>query len=198
MKKRILFPVIFLFMTGMSMAQPFTMNPDIIPVELTLHPFKPAGQEKLNGNISITNVTQVKDTLYFFAKGFSMYSPAYVGITMKDKSTAADIGLFKANWLKPSRGGNTGEKGVWEEKFKTEGDFGIRVISKNKPCTYSIVIWNGKEIDVDVPSPFSYKEGGSGGGGIGGFFKNYWLYMVIGVLVIAVLLLMLKLKKRKL
>ena len=197
MQKQLLFLSAFLFATVLTMAQPFTMNPDIVPVELNLHPFKPAGNEKLNGKISITSVTQVKDTLYFFVKGFSMYSPAYAGITVKDKSNSADVGLFKENWLKPSKGGNTGEKGLWEEKFKTEGDFGIRVIAKTKPCTYSIVVWNGNDVEVDVPSAFTYKEGGAADEGVGGFFKANWMYITIGALVIALLLVMLKLKKRK-
>lgn len=197
MKKQFLVLIASLFSFFIASAQPFTMNPDIVPVELNLHPFKPAGSEKLNGRIGITTVTQVKDTLYFFVKGFSMYSPAYAGITMKDKSNSADVGLFKENWLKPSKGGNTGEKGVWEEKFKTEGDFGIRVIAKNKPCTYSIIVWSGKDVDVDVPSAFTYKEGGASGGGIGGFFKTNLMYIIIGLLVIALLFVMLKLKKRK-
>ena len=198
MQKQLLFLFSFLFATVLSIAQPFTMNPDIVPVELNLHPFKPAGNEKLNGKIGITSVTQVKDTLYFFVKGLSVYSPAYAGITVKDKSNSADVGLFKENWLKPSKGGNTGDKGVWEQKFKTEGDFGIRVIAKTKPCAYSIVVWNGNDVEVDVPSAFTYKEGGAaGGGGIGGFFKANWMYIVIGLLVIALLLVLLKLKKRK-
>ena len=181
-----------------SIAQPFTMNPDIVPVELNLQPFKPTGAEKLNGRLGITSVTQVKDTLYFFAKGFSAYAPAYAGITLKDKSNNVEVGLFKENWLKPSKGGNAGEKGVWEEKFKTEGDIGIRVIAKTKPCTYSIVLWNGKDVDVDVPSAFTYKEGGaSGAEGIAGFFKKYLVFIIIAGLAIAVLLLLLKLKKRK-
>ena len=197
MKKRIPVLFVFLFITVNAIAQPFTMNPAIVPTELTMHPFKPAGEDKLNGNISITTVTQVKDTLYFFIKGFSIYSPAYAGITLKDKSNSAEVGLFKENWLKPSKGGNTGDKGVWEEKFKTEGDIGIRVIAKTKPCDYSIVVWNGKDIDVAVPSAFTYKEGGTGGGGIGGFLKSNLVYILIGVLLVAVLFLLLKLKKRK-
>ena len=197
MKKRIPALLILLFIAGNTIAQPFTMNPDIVPTELIMHPFKPAGADKLNGRISISSVTQVKDTLYFFVKGLSVYSPSYAGITVKDKSSSVDVGLFKENWLKPSKGGNTGEKGVWEEKFKTEGDLGIRVIAKTKPCEYSIVVWNGNDVDVAVPSAFNYKEGGTGGGGIGGFLKSNWLYILIGVLLVAVLFLLLKLKKRK-
>ena len=199
MNKHLLFLFISFFIAGLVIAQPFTMNPDIVPTELTLNPFKPATNEKMNGRISITNVTQVKDTLYFFVKGLSVYSPAYAGITMKDKTNSADIGLFKENWLKPSKGGNTGDKGVWDQKFKTEGDFGIRVIAKTKPCTYSIIVWNGNDIEVEVPSAFTYKEGGAAdtGGGIGGFFKANLMYIIIGLLVIALGIVLLKLKKRK-
>jgi len=72
-----------LFYSGFLFAQPFTMNPDIVPTELNLYNFKPAGKDKLDGRINVTSVTQQKDTSYYFAKGFSIYSVGYVGITLK-------------------------------------------------------------------------------------------------------------------
>jgi hypothetical protein len=187
---------VLLMAVKFSYAQPFTMNPAIVPEELHLYNYNPAGNPKAKGRLNVTDVTQTADTMYFFAQGFSIYSPGYVGITVKDKSTSVDVTMFKENWLKEDRKGTTNEKGHWDAKFKTEGDLGIRVIAKTKPCTYALVVWNGPDVEVQVPPAFEYGKSG-GSGGAGAFFKNNWLYIVIGVLVIAVLLLFVKLKKRR-
>ena len=202
MKKRIrLIRTIGLVLSFFSvhplLAQPFTMNPDITPIELNLYEFKPAGNEKANGRLNVTDVTQDKDTQYYFAKGFSIYSAAYVGVTLQDKSNNVEVSLFKENWLKESQGGTTNGQGHWDAKFKTEGDFGIRVIAKTIPSTYALVVWNGKDVEPEVPSPFVYKEGGSDGGGKAGFFKKNLMVIIIAVLGVAVIFLFLKLKKRK-
>lgn len=180
-----------------ALAQPFTMDPAIVPEELKLYPYNPAGNEKAKGRLNVTDVTQTADTMYFYAQGFSIYSSGYAGITVKDKSQQVEVAMFKENWLKPDREGTTNEKGHWDARFKTEGDCGIRVIAKTKPCTYALVVWNGKDVEVNVPSPFKYGEAGASGGGAGGFFRNNWLYIVIGLLVVIVAFLFIKLQKRK-
>ena len=190
--------LILLLLAGkFSNAQPFTMNPDIVPEELHLYKYEPSNNPKAKGRLNVTDVTQTKDTMYFFAQGFSIYSPGYVGVTVQDKSTNVEVTLFKENWLKENRKGTTNAKGHWDAKFKTEGDFGIRVVVK-QPCTYALVVWNGSDVEVPVPSAFQFgKSDAASGGGMGAFFKNNWLYILIGVLVIAVLLLLVKLKKRR-
>jgi hypothetical protein len=197
LQKKIPAILIMLLLTGkFSTAQPFTMNPAIVPEELHLYNYNPSSNPKAKGRLNVTDVTQTADTMYFFAQGFSIYSPGYVGITMQDKSASVEVAMFKENWLKEDRKGTTNDKGHWDAKFKTEGDLGIRVIAKTKPCTYALVVWNGSDVEVPVPSAFEYGKSGTGGGA-GGFLKNNWLYIVIGVLVIAVLLLFIKLKKRR-
>lgn len=191
--KKIILAILLLFSAVLSKAQPFTMNPDIVPTELNLYDFKPAGKDQLAGRMNVTEVTQDKDTLYFFAKNFSIYSPAYVGITAEDKAADLKIGLFTENWLKPVQGGNTADSGHWEKRFKVEGDFGIRVIVKTKPVKYSLVIWNGKDVEVAVPTAFSYNQDAKGGGD--SFFKKNWMYIAIGVLLLAVIILFIKRKK---
>jgi LPXTG-motif cell wall-anchored protein len=152
-----------LLLTGaLAKAQPFSLDPNITPTELTLVDFNPEKQPLAKGHINVTDVTQVVDTQYYFVKGISIYSPAYINITSKDKESGIKIDLCKENWLTASRSGVTNENGYWEDKFKTEGDIGIRVIAKSKPCTYALVTWVGNEADIDVPSAFVYSENGGG------------------------------------
>jgi hypothetical protein len=142
--------VCFLFVVK---AQPFTLNKNIKPVELTLIPYK-AKDSVYNGKINITTVTQKEDTLYFFVKGLSMYQPTYIGFDSEDKKQKTKIFLCKDNWKIANKTGQL-TNGYWYEKFKTEGSYGIMVI-KNKPTdVYNIMIWVGKELlNRKLPSPF--------------------------------------------
>lgn len=73
------------------------------------------------------------------------------------------------------------------------------VIAKNKPASYSLVVWNGDEVNFEMPSVFnngidktdSVKKGGDG------FLKKNLMYIIIGLLVIVVGFLVYKLKNKK-
>ncbi len=182
---------------GKLHAQPFSLDENIKPIELNFIPVNPPKKPMAKGRMNVTIINQVVDTMYFFAKGFSMYSPVYVGVTAKDKSVPLQVDLCKENWLTASRQGNTGDKGYWEDKFKTEGDIGLRIIAPTKPAGYTIVVWNGEEVKVDLPSPFSKGSPGGGGGGLMGFLKHNMLYIIIGVLLLVIAFLFFKFKKKK-
>jgi hypothetical protein len=198
-KKHALLILLATYLMGMATvhAQPFTLDNNIKPIELNFVNIDPPKKPTAKGRLNVTNITQVADTMYYFGKGFSTYSPVYVGVTAKDKAVPLQVDLCKENWLTASRQGNTGEKGYWEDKFRTEGDFGIRVIAKTKPASYTIVVWNGEDIKVDVPSPFSKDKPGSSGGGIMGFLKKNLVYAIIVVLLLVIGLLFMKMKKNK-
>jgi hypothetical protein len=187
---------LFIFVFGQVNAQPFTLEDHIKPVKLELHKFNPSKEPKAKGRLGVAQITQVKDTMYFWAGGISIYSPVYVGVNVADPSNTVEVRLHKMNWKEASRSGSTDNKGHWEEKFKTENDFGIMVIAKSKPVTYSIVTWAGDESKFELPTVFK-KDDGSGGGVEGNFFKDNMLYIIIGVLVLAILVMFLKLKSRK-
>ena len=189
-----LFTLTVLLFGASAMAQPFSLDPNINPAELTLVNFNPAKQPLAKGHISVTDVTQVKDTQYYFLKGFSIYSPAYVGITAKDKKQGISIDLFKENWLAASRSGVTDGEGHWEDKFKTEGDLGIRVIIKDKPSSYALVVWEGKEADINMPSAFAYS---AGGGSTGGGNKKILLYAAIAAVVLLLVIVFFIKRKKK-
>jgi len=39
-------------------------------------------------------------------------------------------------------------------KFKTSGDFGIRIAPDKLPAKYAVLVWVGNEVDVPFASPF--------------------------------------------
>ncbi len=134
-------------------AQPFTLDKKIKPVELIWQNYK-AKDSTWNGKINISTVKQVKDTAYFFVKGLSIYQPVYVSLSTNDKKGECNIFLCKESWTKPDKRGVL-KNGYWYEAFKTEGGFGIMVVTKKKPQTYQILVWSGKElINRKLPSPF--------------------------------------------
>ncbi len=193
--------LLMLVISASAMAQPFNLDTSINPVEIKLRPFKPTTKDSAlqKGKMNIMRVTQVKDTLYYFVQGASIYSPVYVGVTSLDPANKIKVQLHKMNWQNASRSGTTDSKGQWSEKFKTENDFGIMVIPGSKPAKYSILVWVGDEPKMELPTAFSgdAKEekapGKEGKGGSG----NTLLYIIIAVLAVAVGFLFFKMKNKK-
>ena len=175
------------------MAQPFTLDKKFKPVQLKLNKYDPPNEPKAKGRISITEVIQKEDTLFYFVKGTSIYSPIYVGLQSGDStSSTIEVSLHKLSWKRAERSGTTDATGHWEQQFKTENDFGIRVIVKDKPTAYSLMVWVGDEVKMELPTVF--KKGTIPRGG--NFFKDNLLYIIIAVLAILVLVLFIKFKKK--
>lgn len=181
-----------------GVSQPYSLKEDVKPVKLELHKFNPSSNPKAKGSLNITNVTQVKDTLYYFVSGISIYSPVYVIVSSKEADKKLDIRLCKMNWNNPDRSGSTNSSGIWSDKFKTETDFGIMVIAREKPSDYSLMVWVGDEAKFELPTVFSGKENEEKGDSEkGNFLKENALYIVIGLLVLIIGILFIKLKKNK-
>lgn len=191
-----------IFIFSLSNAQPFTLDPAIKPVELKLQPFNPKQKEreKEKGRINVTKVTQVKDTLYYFVQGASIFSPVYVGVTTSDPANKINVQLSKMTWNNVDRKGSTDDKGQWHETFKTENDFGIMVVPDAKPAKYTLMVWVGNEAKIELPSVLNNskkdskdisKEGEKNGS------SSMLLYVVIGILVALVAFLFFKLKNKK-
>lgn len=198
MKKIVLHLVIIFFLSAAmntpAIAQPFTLD-SIHVTELKLVDFTPK-KSAIKGRINLTHVTQVKDTMYYFVTGVSVYSPTYVSVTTRDKTKPVEVRLHKWNWHDVLRSGNTGDSEHWEDKFRTETDFGIMVVSKNNPVDYAITVWTGEEAKAPLPSPFSKAKASAGDSAASGeFFKKNWMYFVIGILVIIIAFLFIKRKK---
>ncbi|HOZ70703.1 MAG TPA: hypothetical protein PLU11_11460 [Chitinophagaceae bacterium] len=181
---------------GLLRAQPFTLD-NITPTELLLVDYKKEDTLR-RGLINVTTVNQVKDTAWYFVKGLSMFSPVYFGLTAPEGNGNIRVQLCKDNWKTANRSGETGEKRHYQEQFKTEGDFGIMVIAEQKPASYTMITWTGKEAkEVGITSPFK----GEGEGAIkeqgGNFLKENYLYILIGLMVVVIAYLVFKMKKSK-
>ncbi len=174
-------------------AQPFNLNDNINPVELTLQEYHPTDSAK-RGMINLSTVEQTTDTMYFFVKNLSMYAPVYFQVFAAGATAPLDVSLHKENWLKALQNGNTGDKKFWDTRFRTEGDFGIRVHATSLPAKYTVLVWEGKEANIKMPSPFVGYDKAKGGGFMA-ILKAYWMYILIALLAVAVVYLLVKRKK---
>jgi hypothetical protein len=177
-------------------AQPFNLDENIRPVELNFEEYKKEGEDKPKGRISMNTYSQENDTAYYFIKGLSMYSPTYFSLNSADPAADIKVSLCKENWHTFHQTGNVKGKSIWKSNFKTEGDFGIRVVANKKPAHYVLLVWTGDEIKVELPSVF--KSGDPAAATGSSWFKKNMLVVIgaiVALLVIGFLLFKLKNKK---
>ena len=186
--------ILVFFLLNRAGAQPFTLDDRIQPKELKLGDYK-KDDPKAKGKISATAFSQDADTAYYWVQGISMYSPTFFSITASDPAADLKINLCKENWKQPHKKGELKGKGKWNANFKTEGDFGIQVITAKKPARYALLVWTGDEVKVDLPSPF--KSGNGTSTGRGWFKKNMVLVIALVAALAVIGFLVFKLKKAK-
>ena len=135
-------------------AQPFTLDDKIKPTELKLAPYR-AGDPKADGRVYGDVIAQTAPTQYFFVQGLSIFSPSYVGVAEEDATSPISVEVAKETWEQPHLKGQTGASGRWDAKFRTSGDFGIKVTADHVPVRYAVVVWSGNEVNAPMPSPFT-------------------------------------------
>ncbi len=186
----------FLFSYTDLFAQPFNLNESVQPVELNFTEYKKEGSDTAKGKISMNTLSQEKDTMYYFIKGLSMYSPTYFSLNSADPGADIKVNLCKENWHTFHQTGAVKGKSIWKSNFKTEGDFGIMVIANKKPVRYVLLVWTGDEMKIEMPSVFKNGDAKSLNGG--GWFKKNMLVIIIGVVAVLIIaFLLFKLKNKK-
>lgn len=197
MKKKTYWLLVVLMLASVQLtAQPFNLTETVQPVELNFTEHKKEGDEKTKGRISINTLTQETDTMYYFIKGLSLYSPTYFSLNSSDPDADIKVNLCKENWHLFHQTGEVKEKEIWKSKFKTEGDFGIMVIANKKPVRYVLLVWTGDEMKIEMPSVFKNAEGAAMNDG--GWLKNNMTVVIIGIVGLLIIsFLLFKLKKKK-
>lgn len=154
-----LFLILFLvfLLLNTSNAQPYTLDKNVKPIELRLIDYAGnKGDTTWKGKVNFTTVTPKKDTTYFFVRGLSVYQPIYFSTTGKNKNL--EISLCKDSWKRANQKGNLKSNEKWSTHFKTEGSFGIMMITKTRE-PYQMFTWVGKPIRAkDIAAPFKKEE----------------------------------------
>lgn len=140
-----------------TLAQPYTLDKKIKPFQLRLIAYKgELNDSTWKGQVNFTTVTPKKDTTYFFINGLSVYQPIYLKATGKKNNVK--IVLCKNTWKTADQSGNLKAEGKWSTHFKTEGSFGIMVITISRE-PYQLFTWVGKPIrGKDIAAPFKKQE----------------------------------------
>src|SRR5687767_8054993 len=103
----------FLFCPGgRGIAQPFNLDENIQPVELNFTEHKKESEEKAKRRISINDLTQDKDTIYYFIKNLNMYAATYFSLNSKEADADIKVLLCKENWKKAHRTGEVKGKAL--------------------------------------------------------------------------------------
>lgn len=193
---RLLLFALLQMMQEKIMAQPFNLTETVQPVELNFTEYKKDGDDKAKGRISMNTLSQESDTMYYFIKGLSMYSPTYFSLNSSDPDADIKVNLCKENWHSFHQTGDVKGKGIWKSQFKTEGDFGIMVIANKKPVRYVLLVWTGDEMKIEMPSVF--KSAGAAALQESGFFaKNKTIVIIGSAALLLILFLLFKLKNKK-
>ena len=153
-----LFVVISFSAAQDAIAQPFALDEKIKPTELKLTEYT-SKDPRMKGKVAVAEVTQKNDSLYFFVKGISIFSPVIILVESMDKTEKLNVSLHKNTWNAVEVSGETGSDGTWSKTFTTAGDVGIKIGTKKFPTKYQVVVWVGDEVDVQMPSPFKPNGG---------------------------------------
>jgi len=138
-----------------SIAQPFNLDKKIKPVELKLLKFQPKDQPK--GRLNVTKAYQLNDTAYYYCKGLSIYGITQLTVASKGSANLVSVTLHKDSWKKVSKNIPINKARLYESSFKTEGSFGLRVVSKKAPAVYNIYVWASDDVKVKLPTAFKSK-----------------------------------------
>lgn len=144
-KNTVLIAILVLLVAfGKVVAQPYSLDKKIKPKELIMKDYKKVNPT-MSGKISVCSIVQDKDTAYYFVKGAGIYQTVVVSVGGSKPNQLLEVAFCKESWNKPNRSGKVEGKNIYTEKFKTEGSFGIRVISKQANSNYNIVAWISEE-----------------------------------------------------
>ncbi len=192
-----------------GLAQPFTLDKAIQPVELKLLADTRTGHE---GELGIVYFNRLSDSVnYHFVTGHDLYNFVDVLVTSVD-GTPLKVSLAKDNWEVVQAEQNTAnaQDGMVDFKIRTWGSFGIKIeTDEPKNSLYNITVLaspekktylgnafraiNKDEMTASGAPPLNEADEGGGDGGI----TNYLLYIALGVALLVIGILAGKLMGRK-
>ncbi len=145
----VLLPVICVMVKDVK-AQPFTLDKKIKPVRLD------AEKDPEYEGVKITGSRGKTDTAgsYFYVKGLNVFQPIDVMLLSEQADIPLNLEIYKSNWEKLEKKEVTDKEGLAQVKFRTYGEFGIKIKGDGKEVPYTLVVVGGKAIRPPLPSPF--------------------------------------------
>ena len=88
----------------------------------------------------------------YSVQDLDLMQPVAVGVLAQDPQRAVILEVVKGEWTKVLRRCETSPNGQCDARFRTQGNFGLRVTPKNgSKAGYQLFLWVGKEVQA-VPN----------------------------------------------
>jgi uncharacterized membrane protein YeaQ/YmgE (transglycosylase-associated protein family) len=191
MKNALIFwyTAIIILFTVSAVAQPYTLDEKITPVQLELKDDKDhEGAQHVLANATIEN-----DPQFYFVKGINMFQFVDVYIFSNFGNPNFKVELVKNTWneveeTETSRGS---KNGIINFKLRTEGDFGFKVLPTGKKINYTIYVYASSPMEAHLGSAFTKAtkkdiDPDSGGSSSGSGGSNMVLYIILGVALLVI------------
>jgi len=144
------FSLTFLLTTPIASAQPFALDENIKPLELTLK------EEPNNEGILWTGAHGTIGAMadYLFVNGLSPRRVVEAHVIAINAEEPVSLTVVKNLWSDPGQSCDTGSAGMCKVKFRTSGDAGIRVDGVNG-SHWRLLLLASPEVPLDLlmPSP---------------------------------------------
>lgn len=146
-------PVFFIFLfCSQGFAQPFELDKKIKPVELLL--LDDPDYEGAKG-IGVSGI--VKDSInYYFVKGHDIFQFIDIYVFANEGNPDLTVELVKDTWsdLAEKKVTTQNNNGIINFKFRTWGDFGLKILPTNETIIYTIVVYASNPVKGFLESPF--------------------------------------------
>ena len=193
--KRIFFLIAFSFLfAGSIKAQPLSREKDLKPLALKL---EPDGSDKELLVAAAEGSASDKGDL-FLLSGQDMFQPLIIMVYAGTTANPVQVSLHKDSWDENEMSASTdATEGYCEFKVRSAGEVGIKL--KGNAASYVVMAMAGKEIMPKIESPFvkKGKENKEAGKKEEGGKSNTLLYVIIGVLALALIGVLIKFAGRK-
>ena len=151
MKKYILFLFLLVHITGFAQ---FTLDKNIKPIPLEL---KENTAKKEAKGIVATNALATGKSEYYTVKGHDLFQFIDVYVFTLDTTEELLVDIVTDNWATANKSKNTKNEpeGIVNFKFRTVGNFGIKITNNStKKTNYSVVVSATPPVKSYLNSPF--------------------------------------------
>ncbi len=144
--------ICLLFCSIQGIAQPFELDPKIKPLELGL---KPDGSSE--GALGIATIAEVNENpAYFFISGHDVFQPIDIYIFSITTGEQFTVHLVKDSWkdLIEKKTSSESNNGIINLQLRAWGAFGFKIMPISKTAAYSILVKAGSPVKEYLGSPF--------------------------------------------
>ncbi|WP_228235862.1 hypothetical protein [Allomuricauda sp. M10] len=191
--RHLILVVIGVMVSHGALAQPYTLDKKLTPIELKLQKDTRKGHEEEKGIVFYNKMDSL--VTYHYVTGHGMFQMVDVLVSSID-GEPLKVTLVKDNWedVQEQQSTSSSSDDIVNFKVRSYGSFGVKVEAKEEGALYNITVLASKPIKAYLGSPFrkikdSEMEAGkttevSGSSTEGS--DNKWLYIALGVALLVI------------